>query len=66
MSNIPCNKAILKPLDIVCCMSSSYTLRDKVLALMAKTDKDLSKLSRIKPIFINGNIYSKNSKPNGE
>ena len=43
-AQIPWNEAIQKSLDIVCCMSSSYTSWDKALALMAHTDKDLNKV----------------------
>lgn len=42
--NIPWNQAVLKSLDIICCMSSGYTACDKALSLMANTDKDLSAL----------------------
>ena len=41
-ATIPWKSAILKSLDIVCCMSSGYTAWDKALSLMAHTDKNLS------------------------
>jgi len=43
-ANIPWNKAVLKSLDIICCMSSSYTAWNKALSLMKNTDMDLRKL----------------------
>ena len=42
--NVPWKSIVLKSLDVVGCMSSSYTSWDKALKLMAKTDKDLGML----------------------
>lgn len=44
MSNVPWKQIVLKSLDVVGCMSSSYTSWDKALRLMANTDKDLGML----------------------
>ena len=44
MVSIPWNKAILKVIDVMFNMSSSYTAWDRALSLMANTEKDLFKL----------------------
>ncbi len=44
MSNVPWTTMVQKSLDIVGCMSSSYTSWDKAIGLMASTDKDLELL----------------------
>lgn len=43
-SEIPWKNLVLKSLDVVGCMSSSYSAWDKALNLMVTTDKDLGKL----------------------
>jgi L-iditol 2-dehydrogenase len=41
---VPWQKAVLKSLDIICCMSSSYSSWDRALSLMQATVKDLGRL----------------------
>ncbi len=43
-TEIPWKQIVLKSLDVVGCMSSSYSSWDKALGLMANTDKDLGLL----------------------
>ena len=41
---VPWREAVLKSLDVVFCMSSSYSSWDKGLLLMQRTDKDISRI----------------------